>query len=81
MNFQDAGPGDVATAGDFVLTASEVEPVEGTLLRHGFEVTALHHHMIGDEPHLYYMHFWRVGPAPDVGSGLRDALNHMNVSK
>ncbi len=81
MNFQDAGNGNVATTGDFVLIASEVEPVQRTLLTHGFEVTALHHHMLDDNPHLYYMHFWAVQPPAAIAAALREALTHTNVKQ
>jgi hypothetical protein len=79
MNFQDAGGGNVATTGDFVLVASEVAPVEHVLLARGFEVTAIHSHMIDDTPHLYYMHFWAVAPPATLAAGLKDALSHVNV--
>jgi hypothetical protein len=79
MNFQDAGGGNVATTGDFVLIGSEVAPVQQSLLAHGFEVTALHSHMIDDTPHLYYMHFWAVGPPATIAAGLKDALLRVNV--
>jgi len=79
MNFQDAGSGRVATTGDFVLIASEVDTVERTLRGRGFDVTALHQHMLGDSPTLYYMHFWAVGPPETVAAGLKDALSHVNV--
>lgn len=79
MYFQDAGSGNVATTGDFVLIGSEVAPVQAALLAHGFEVTALHSHMIDDTPHLYYMHFWAVGPPPAIAAALKDALSKVNV--
>jgi hypothetical protein len=79
INFQDAGSGHVATTGDFVLIASEVDPTVAALRAHGFEVTAMHQHMIGDEPTLYYVHFWRVGSPADVGAGLKDALSHVHT--
>ncbi len=78
MNFQGVGAARVATTGDFVLIASEVNGVEQSLKSHGFEVTALHHHMIGDSPPLYYMHFWSVQPPSEIAAGLKDALAHVN---
>jgi hypothetical protein len=80
LNVQDAGSGRVATTGDFVLIASEVDPTVAALRAHGFEVTAMHQHMIGDDPTLYYVHFWRVGSPADVASGLRDALTHVHTA-
>ena len=79
MNFQDAGTNRVATTGDFVLIGSEVDAVEGALKAHGFELTALHHHMIGDSPPLYYMHFWSIQSPQAVASGLKAALAHINL--
>jgi hypothetical protein len=80
LNVEDAGNGRVATTGDFVLVGSEVNPTIAALRSHGFEVTAMHQHMIGDEPTLYYVHFWRVGSPADVGGGLKDALSHVHVA-
>ena len=58
INFQPTGPGKVAITGDFVLTQDEVNPVIRALHAHGIEVTALHNHMLNDEPRLFFMHFW-----------------------
>jgi Domain of Unknown Function (DUF1259) len=77
MNVQDAGGGKVATTGDFVLTADEVNPVISALEAHGIQVTAIHNHMLDDQPRLFFMHFWVVASPAAVGSGLRDALSHV----
>src|SRR5690242_18424318 len=61
INFQPTGKGRAAITGDFVLVASEVNPVLRTLRENGIEVTALHNHMLEDEPHLFFMHFWAEG--------------------
>lgn len=79
MNFQPADGGRVATTGDFVLIASEVPLVEGALKAHGFLATAVHQHMLGDSPTLYYMHFYAVGAPDAIAEGLNDALSHVNV--
>jgi hypothetical protein len=79
LNFQSAGASRVATTGDFVLVGSEVAPVERALTAHSIEVTAVHSHMIGDSPTLYYMHFWGVGDPDAIGAGLKDALSHVAV--
>jgi Domain of Unknown Function (DUF1259) len=79
LNFQGVGTARVATSGDFVLIGSEVAPVQQALTSHGFEVTALHSHMIGDTPALYYMHFWAVDTPSAVAAGLKDALSHVAV--
>jgi hypothetical protein len=80
MNFEDAGGGRVATTGDFVLVSSEVDPTVAALRAHGFEVTAMHQHMIGDDPTLYYVHWWHVGSASEVATGLHEALSHVRTS-
>lgn len=79
INFQSAGEGKAATTGDFVLTAGEVNPVIQTLREHGIEVTALHNHMLEEEPRLFFMHFWGVGAPQDLARGLKAALDKINV--
>jgi hypothetical protein len=79
INFQPLGAGRAAATGDFVLLASEVDPVMRALRSSGIEVTALHSHMLGEQPTLYFMHFWGVGPAAQLASGLRGAVNLTNV--
>jgi hypothetical protein len=79
INFQAADAGQVATAGDFVLTASEVNPVLSELRTHGIAVTALHSHMLTEQPRLLFMHFWAVGDPQSVGTGIKAALGHIAV--
>lgn len=79
INFQDAGPGKVATTGDFVLTADEVNPVISALEEHLIQVTALHSHMLTEQPRLFFMHFWGVGSPESVAGGLKAALSHVAV--
>ena len=73
LNFQIAGPG-IATTGDFVLTADEVNPVVRELQAHGIDVTALHSHMLRETPRLFFVHFWGVGSPATIGEGLKAAL-------
>lgn len=79
MNFEPADAGRVATTGDFVLIATEVPLVQESFKAHGFLATALHQHMLGDSPTLYYMHFYAVGTPEMIAAGLKDALSHVNV--
>src|SRR6185436_5362905 len=58
INFQPTGGGKAAITGDFVLTANEVAPVIKALRENGIEVTALHNHMLDEQPRLFFMHFW-----------------------
>ena len=74
INFQEAGTGKVATTGDFVLTADEVNPVISALQDGHISVTALHSHMLKEEPRLFFMHFWGLGSADAVGGGIKAAL-------
>ena len=64
-----------------MLTAEEVNPVLRTLGEHGIEVTALHNHMLQEEPRLFFMHFWGVDEAGKLAEGLRAALGKVNVAK
>jgi biotin operon repressor len=79
INFQEAGAGKVATTGDFVLIAEEVNPVISALEEHGIEVTALHSHMLTEQPRLFFMHFWCVGSTESVAAGIKAALSHVAV--
>lgn len=74
INFQPTGAGKAAVTGDFVLTADEVNPVIRTLKQQEIVVTALHSHMLAEEPRLLFMHFWANGDALRLARGLRAAL-------
>ena len=75
MNFQPTGGGKAAITGDFVLRASEVNPVIRALRAANIEVTSLHNHMLNDEPRLFFMHFWANDDAVTLARGLRAALD------
>ena len=77
INLQMDG-GRVATTGDFVLLADEVNKVVKALETHGITVTAIHNHMLYDEPRLFMMHFWGVGEPGKIAEGLRAALDQTN---
>jgi hypothetical protein len=81
INFEATGDGRAAATGDFVLISSEVQPVLRDLLAHGIEVTALHTHMIGDSPTLYFMHVWAVQNPNLLARGLSSALDLMHVKR
>jgi hypothetical protein len=81
INFQPTGDGKAAITGDFVLLAAEVNPVLRELREHGIEVTALHSHMLDEEPRLFFMHFWANDDATKLAQGLRAALDKVNVAK
>jgi hypothetical protein len=79
INFQDASDGKVATTGDFVLTAEEVNPVISALEEHHIAVTALHNHLLTEQPRIFFMHFWAVGTPEAVAQGIKAALGHVAV--
>jgi Domain of Unknown Function (DUF1259) len=79
INFQETTPGQVATTGDFVLKAEEVNPVISALEEHNIQVTALHSHMLTEEPRLFFMHFWASGNTESVAQGIKAALSHIAV--
>ena len=80
VNFQTAGR-NVATTGDFVLIADEVNPVMRELEAHGIRVTAVHSHMLRESPRLFFMHFWGTGSPREIAEAVRAALTHVNVAK
>lgn len=79
FNFQPLRDGRAAITGDFVLRANEVNPVASTLRASGIEVQAVHNHGLGDEPRLFYMHFWAVDDPLKLARGLRAALDQTNT--
>ena len=81
LNFQPTGDGKAAITGDFVLIASEVNRVAKTLREHGIQPTALHNHGLGDNPRLFYMHFWAHDDAVKLARGLKAALDLTNTKK
>ncbi len=81
INFQPTGGGKAAITGDFVLTGEEVNPVILALRTHGIEVTALHSHMLDEQPRLFFMHFWANDDALKLARGLRAALDKTSSTK
>jgi hypothetical protein len=75
INFQPTGGGKAAITGDFVLAAEEVNEVIKALRSNGIEVTALHSHMLMEQPRLFFMHFWANDDALKLARGLRAALD------
>lgn len=78
INFQPTGGGKAAITGDFVLIGSEVNPVIKALRSNGIQVTAVHSHMLEEQPRLFFMHFWANDDAAKLAKGLRAALDQTN---
>ncbi len=71
-----SGSDDLAAAdGDFIMSAKEVQPVLRALRKAGIHIVALHNHMIGEEPAVYFTHFWGKGPAQELANGIKAALD------
>lgn len=81
INFESLGGGRAAITGDFVLLGDEVNPVLMALRQNGIEVTAVHNHMIDDQPHTYFVHFWAVDDAVKLAGGLKAALDKVKIAK
>ena len=81
INFQPTGGGKAAITGDFVLTGNEVNPVINALLSNGIEVTAIHSHMLDEQPRLFFLHFWANDDALKLAKGLRSALDKTATTK
>ncbi len=80
ISFQPLGNGSAAVIGEFVLEPAEVEPVLHSLTGSGIEVTALHSHMITEEPRLFYLHCWAKGDASSIARSMHKALMMTNSS-
>jgi len=75
INFQPTSGGKAAITGDFVLTGSEVNPVIRALREGGIEVTAVHSHMLDEQPRLFFLHFWANDNAERLARALRAAID------
>ena len=75
IGFQPTGGGKAAITGDFVLTGDEVNPVIKALRANGIDVTAVHSHMLDEQPRLFFLHFWANDDALKLAKGLRAALD------
>jgi hypothetical protein len=75
IGFQPTGGGKAAITGDFVLLGTEVNPVVKELRSNGIEVTAIHSHMLTEQPRIIFMHFWANDDATKLARGLRAALD------
>lgn len=80
INFQPTGGGKAAIAGDFVVTAEELNPMINALRQNGIEVVAIHSHMLEEQPRLFYVHFWANDDAVTLANGLKAALDKMAVA-
>ena len=74
INFQEVTIDRWVTTGDFAVTAERVQPLVRALTGGGLTVTALHSHLIGEEPAIYFLHFWGDGKPATLLAALHRAL-------
>lgn len=72
---------DAHIAGDIAMLQSEVNRVIKTLRQHNLEVVAVHNHMLGDDPHMIFLHYYGRGPAATLAQGFRAALDELGKKK
>ena len=64
-------------AGDIAMLQTEVNSVIKVLHQHNLEVVSVHNHMLGDNPHMIFLHYYGSGPAITLAQGFRAALNEL----
>ncbi|OAA92161.1 DUF1259 domain-containing protein [Clostridium ljungdahlii] len=74
INFQSIGQ-IVATTGDFVLLANEVNPVTSILRKNNIYITAIHNHMLTEVPRLFFIHFWAVGKSEKLAQVFKSIID------
>jgi len=81
IGFQPTGRGRAAITGDFLVTADEVNPLIRELRKNGIEVTAVHSHMLTEQPRMFFIHFWANDDAAKLAKGLRAALETTAIAR
>jgi hypothetical protein len=81
INFQPTGDGKAAITGDFLVTGDEVNPLIRALRANDIEVTAIHSHMLDEQPRLFFIHFWANDDAVKLARGIRAALEKTAIAK
>jgi Domain of Unknown Function (DUF1259) len=66
---------EAIVAGDVAMLESEVTPVLKALRSNGIEVVAMHHHMIGTQPAIIFLHYWGKGEALKLARGVKEAID------
>jgi hypothetical protein len=72
---------NAAVAGDVAMLANEVQPVLKALRKNGIDVVAIHHHMAGTQPTIYFLHYWGTGPAEKLATAFRAAVSETGKAK
>src|SRR5436309_2994642 len=72
---------NAAVAGDVAMLATEVQPVLKALRKNGIDVVAIHHHMTGTQPTIYFLHYWGTGPAEKLATAFKAAVSETAKAK
>ena len=81
INFQPTGNGKAAITGDFLVTGNEVNPLIRSLRAGDIEVTAIHSHMLDEQPRMFFIHFWANDDAQKLARNVRTALETTAIAK
>ncbi|MGB8609161.1 DUF1259 domain-containing protein [Bradyrhizobium sp.] len=81
INFQSTGNGKAAITGDFLVTGNEVNPLIRALRAGDIEVTAIHSHMLDEQPRMFFIHFWADDDAVKLARAVRTALDKTAVAQ
>jgi hypothetical protein len=81
INFQPTGSGKAAITGDFLVTGNEVNPLIRALRAGDIEVTAIHSHMLDEQPRMFFIHFWANDDAEKLARNVRTALEVTAIAK
>ena len=81
INFQPTGNGKAAITGDFLVTGNEVNPLIRALRAGDIEVTAIHSHMLDEQPRMFFIHFWANDDALKLAHSVRTALETTAIAK
>ena len=61
-------------AGDIAMTAKEVNRVIRILRNAGINVVAVHNHMLDEQPRIFFLHYWGIGPSEKPALTLKEAF-------
>jgi uncharacterized protein DUF1259 len=75
INFQQVSPQRWLSTGDFAVNSAQVQPIVRALTQNGITATAIHSHLTGETPAVYFIHFWADGAPAKILSGLAATVN------
>ena len=75
INVQFVTPDRLVATGDYSVLGEHTDAVIRALTENGITATAMHTHLVGESPKVYYIHFWADGPVDQVLKGLRAAID------